>query len=71
MMAESVLCALIWYSLVGWCSADLHRYTGCFSRYSGAKYWISWAVMFLCWPAALPLYVDSVRQLSKGDVDDD
>ena len=71
MMAESVVCALFWYSLVGWCTADLHRYTGSFSRYSGAKYWIFWAVMFLCWPAALPLYVDSVRQLLKGDVDDD
>lgn len=71
MMAETVVCALFWYSLVGWCTADLHRYTGFCSRYSGAKYWISWAVMFMFWPVALPLYVDYIRGKSKGENDDD
>ncbi|EAP0954397.1 MULTISPECIES: hypothetical protein [Enterobacteriaceae] len=71
MMAETVVCALVWYSLVGWCTADLHRYSGFYSRYNGAKYWISWAVMFACWPVALPLYVDYVRGLAKGEIDDD
>nr|UWF90515.1 MAG: hypothetical protein [Bacteriophage sp.] len=31
----------------------------------------SWTVMLLCWPVALPLYVDYVRGKSKGEVDDD
>ncbi|STD22480.1 Uncharacterised protein [Enterobacter asburiae] len=60
MMAESIVCALFWYGLVGWCTAELHRRSGFYSRYSGAGYWISWAVMFLCWPVALPLYVDYI-----------
>lgn len=34
-------------------------------------YGISWTVMLLCWPVALPLYVDYVRGKSKGEVDDD
>ncbi len=71
MMAESVVCTLFWYSCVGWCTAELHRHSGFYSRYSGAKYWISWAVMFLCWPVALPLYVDYVKGQSKGEVCDD
>lgn len=48
MMVETVVCALFWYGYVGWCTAELHRHSGFYSRYSGAKYWISWAVMFLC-----------------------
>ena len=71
MMAEYIVCALFWYCLVGWGNAELHRHSGFCSRYSGAKYWISWAVMLLCWPVALPLYVDYVRGKSKGEVDDD
>ncbi|HAY5605224.1 TPA: hypothetical protein R6W42_001905 [Citrobacter freundii] len=71
MMAEYIVCALFWYFLVGWCNAELHRHSGFCSRYSGAKYWISWAIMLLCWPVALPLYVDYVRGKSKGEVDDD
>ncbi|HAT2167700.1 TPA: hypothetical protein I8149_001836 [Citrobacter freundii] len=71
MMIESVLCALFWYGFVGWCTADLHRYSGFSSRYKGAKYWISWAVMFLCWPVALPLYVDYLGHAGKRSGDDE
>ena len=28
MMAESIVCALFWYGLVGWCTAELHRRSG-------------------------------------------
>ena len=47
MMAEYIVCALFWYGLVGWCNAELHRHSGFCSRYSGAKYWISWTVMYV------------------------
>ncbi|HGW7179953.1 TPA: hypothetical protein ACNRGT_004216 [Escherichia coli] len=39
--------------------------------YSGAGYWISWSVMFLCWPVALPLYVDYIGGAGKRSNDDD
>ncbi|EMK0351694.1 hypothetical protein V8J08_003967 [Citrobacter amalonaticus] len=71
MMIESVVCALFWYGLVGWCTAELHRRSGFYSRYSGARYWISWAVMFLCWPVALPLYVDYLGRADKRSNDDE
>ncbi|HBD0491857.1 hypothetical protein [Klebsiella pneumoniae] len=67
MMAESIVCALFWYGLVGWCTAELHRRSGFYSRYSGAGHWISWAVMFLCWPVALPLYVDYIGGAGNDD----
>ena len=38
MMAESIVCALFWYGLVGWCTAELHRHSGFYSRYSGARH---------------------------------
>lgn len=68
---ESVVCALFWYCFVGWCTAELHRRSGFYSRYSGAGYWISWSVMFLCWPVALPLYVDYIGGAGKRSNDDD
>ena len=71
MTAESVVCALFWYCFVGWCTAELHRRSGFYSRYSGAGYWISWSVMFLCWPVALPLYVDYIGGAGKRSNDDD
>ena len=71
MTAESVVCALFWYCFVGWCTAELRRRSGFYSRYSGAGYWISWSVMFLCWPVALPLYVDYIGGAGKRSNDDD
>ena len=71
MMAESIVCALFWYGLVGGCTAELHRRSGFYSRYSGVGYWISWAVMFLCWPVALPLYVDYIGGAGKRSGNDD
>ncbi|HFK4062728.1 TPA: hypothetical protein ACG1UU_000080 [Kluyvera ascorbata] len=71
MMAETIVCTLFWYAYVGWCTSELHRHSGFGSRYSGAKYWVSWVVMFLCWPVALPLYVASVKGQSNGEVYDD
>lgn len=71
MMAETIVCGLFWYCFVGWCTAELHRHTGFYSRYSGAWYWISWAVIFLCWPVALPLYVDYIGGTGKRSGDDE
>lgn len=71
MMAESIVCALFWYGLVGWCTAELHRRSGFYSRYSGTGHWISWAVMFLCWPVALPLYVGYIGGAGKRSGNDD
>lgn len=71
MMAESIVCALFCYGLVGWCTAELHRHSGSYSRYSGARHWISWAVMLLCWPVALPLYVDYIGGEGRWSGDDD
>ncbi|EQR22206.1 TPA: hypothetical protein KEW02_003221 [Escherichia coli] len=71
MMTESVVCALFWYCFVGWCTAELHRRSGFYSRYSGAGYWISWSVMFLCWPVVLPLYVDYIGDAGRRSNDDD
>lgn len=64
-MAESIVCTLVWYGFVGWCTAELHRHSGFYSRYNGTGYWISWAVMFLCWPVALPLYVGYIGNSGK------
>ncbi len=71
MTTESVVCALFWYCFVGWCTAELHRRSGFYSRYSGAGYWISWSVMFLCWPVALPLYVDYIGDAGRRSNNDD
>ena len=71
MIAETIVCALFWYGFVGWCTAELHRRSGFYSRYTGASHWISWAVMFLCWPVALPLYVDYIGGAGKRSDDDD
>ncbi|WJV52387.1 hypothetical protein PCO85_14215 [Prodigiosinella aquatilis] len=71
MIAETIVCALFWYGFVGWCTAELHRRSGFYSRYTGASHWISWAVMFLCWPVALPLYVDYIGGAGRRSCDDD
>ncbi|MBA7978709.1 hypothetical protein HV134_21060 [Citrobacter freundii] len=70
MMAETVVCTLFWYGFVGWCTAELHRHSGFCSRYCGAKYWISWVVTALCWPVALPLYVDDIGGAGKRSGND-
>ena len=64
MTTESVVCALFWYCFVGWCTAELHRRSGFYSRYSGAGYWISWSV-------ALPVYVDYIGDAGISSNDDD
>lgn len=71
MMAEFVVPCVFWYGLVGGGTAELHRHSGFYSRYSGTWHWVSWAVMFLCWPVALPLYVDYIGGAGKRSGDDD
>lgn len=70
MTTESVVYHLFWYGLVGWCTAELHRHLGFYSRYSGCGRWICWAVMFLCWPLCLPLYVDYIGGAGKRSGED-
>ncbi|EAM8615970.1 hypothetical protein BHS62_25690 [Salmonella enterica] len=71
MVVESFVTLLFWYCFVGWCTAEIHRRTGFHSHYSGAKYWISWAVMFLCWPVTLPLFVNYIGETMKRNNHDE
>lgn len=70
MITESVLSSLALYFVAGWCTAELHRYSGFFSRYRRIEYCISWIVMFLCWPLLLPLYVSYIGTRSQKENND-
>ncbi|WP_350260505.1 hypothetical protein [Morganella morganii] len=71
MTTESVVFYLFWYGLAGWCTAELHRHSGFYSRCSSCGRWFCWAVTFMCWPAALPLYVDYIGDTGKRNGDDE
>lgn len=52
---------LFWFCFIGWSVAELHRQTGSFKRYRGIKLVLAWSAIFLLWPLALPLFVDSLK----------
>ncbi|HHH9824336.1 TPA: hypothetical protein ACP4OC_003593 [Enterobacter asburiae] len=66
MMTDFYVGALFWYSLVGWCTAQLHHYVGFYSHYRGIKCWLVWVTMFIFWPVTLPMFVDVLGSMSKG-----
>lgn len=67
MMVEFYISVLFWYGFVGWCTAQLHYYLGFLSRYRGIKFSLAWTAIFFFWPVTLPMFVDVMSHMLKGD----
>lgn len=67
MAAEFYIAVLIMYSIVGWCTIQLHSHMGYFLRFSGISLLIVRTLIFALWPVSLPIFVEAFGQMIRGD----